>query len=67
MSGNFRYILTIFVLIRNTYFNGQAVTYDEIGNPITFGSKSFVRLELLLWLQMMLQESVLLMISCLDR
>lgn len=27
--------------VRNTYFNGQAVTYDEIGNPITFGSKSF--------------------------
>lgn len=27
--------------LRNTYFNGQAVTYDEIGNPITFGSKSF--------------------------
>ena len=24
-----------------TSFNGQAVTYDEIGNPITFGSKSF--------------------------
>ncbi len=27
--------------VRNTYFNGQAVTYDEIGNPLTFGSKSF--------------------------
>ena len=27
--------------VRNTYFNGQAVTYNEIGNPITFGSKSF--------------------------
>ena len=27
--------------VRNTSFNGQAVTYDEIGNPITFGSKSF--------------------------
>ncbi len=27
--------------VRNTYFNGQVVTYDEIGNPITFGSKSF--------------------------
>ena len=24
-----------------TSFNGQAVTYDEIGNPITFGSKTF--------------------------
>ena len=24
-----------------TSFNGQAVTYDEIGNPLTFGSKSF--------------------------
>ena len=41
MSGHFRYILTTIVLIRNTYLNGQAVTYDEIGNPITFGSKSF--------------------------
>lgn len=29
------------MLIRNTYFNGQAVTYDEIGNPITFGNKPF--------------------------
>lgn len=28
-------------MVRNTYFNGQAVTYNEIGNPITFGSKSF--------------------------
>ena len=27
--------------VRNTYFNGQAVIYNEIGNPITFGSKSF--------------------------
>ena len=27
--------------VRNTSFNGQAVTYDEIGNPITCGSKSF--------------------------
>lgn len=27
--------------VRNAYFTGQAVTYDEIGNPITFGSKSF--------------------------
>ena len=34
-------MLTTIVLIRNTYFNGQAVTYDEIGNPITFGSKPF--------------------------
>ena len=34
-------ILTTIVLIRNIYFNGQAVTYDEIGNPLTFGSKSF--------------------------
>ena len=24
-----------------TSFNGQAVTYDEIGNPLTFGSKTF--------------------------
>ena len=24
-----------------TSFNGKAVTYDEIGNPITFGSKTF--------------------------
>jgi len=31
----------VFGNVRNTYFNGQAVTYDEIGNPITFGSKSF--------------------------
>ena len=27
--------------VRNTCFNGQAVTYDEIGNPLTFVSKSF--------------------------
>lgn len=27
--------------VRNTYFNGQVVTYDEIGNSLTFGSKSF--------------------------
>ena len=27
--------------VRNTSFNGQAVTYNEIGNPITFDSKSF--------------------------
>lgn len=27
--------------VRNTYFNGQVVTYDEIGNPFTFGSKLF--------------------------
>ncbi len=39
----------------------------ESGNPHTFGSKLFVRLELLFELQMMLQESVLLTISCLDR
>ena len=41
MSGHFGCILTTIVLIRNTYFNGQVVTYDEIGNPITFGSKTF--------------------------
>ena len=41
MSARFRCISTIIVLIRNTYFNGQAVTYDGIGNPITFGSKTF--------------------------
>ena len=41
VSAHFRYILTIFMLIRNTYFNGQTVTYDEIGNPLTFVSKSF--------------------------
>ena len=41
MSGHFRCILTIFVLMRNIYFDGQAVTYDEIGNPLIFGSKSF--------------------------
>ena len=40
-SGHFRCISTTIVLIRNTYFNGQTVTYDEIGNPLTFGSKSF--------------------------
>ena len=41
MSAHFRRLLAIFVLICNTYLNGQAVTYDEIGNPLTFGSKSF--------------------------
>ena len=41
MSAHFRRLLAIFVLICNTYLNGQAVTYDEIGNPLIFGSKSF--------------------------